>query len=73
MVIQMLKKNRLASVLQSGDFAIKDSSAYTLHRILHGVPEGFTDIPNASAFPMDSNIDIMGGGKVLLYLDTRAC
>ncbi|KAF6762679.1 mitochondrial protein [Ephemerocybe angulata] len=34
---------------------------YLLHRVLHGVPEGNIDIPPAQAFPMDSNIDIMGG------------
>ncbi|KII94791.1 hypothetical protein PLICRDRAFT_33599 [Plicaturopsis crispa FD-325 SS-3] len=37
--------------------------AYTLHRILHGVPEGIVDIPPppSSAFPMESNLDVMGG------------
>ncbi|KAJ6515960.1 Aminomethyltransferase folate-binding domain-containing protein [Mycena sanguinolenta] len=35
--------------------------AYTLHRILHGVPEGHTDMPAMQAFPMDSNLDFMGG------------
>lgn len=34
---------------------------YTLHRIIHGVPEGPTDIPPGQAFPMDSNMDFMGG------------
>ncbi|KAI0650067.1 Aminomethyltransferase folate-binding domain-containing protein [Trametes meyenii] len=34
---------------------------YLLHRILHGVPEGVDDIPPLQAFPMDSNMDIMGG------------
>ncbi|KAI0081013.1 Aminomethyltransferase folate-binding domain-containing protein [Panus rudis PR-1116 ss-1] len=33
---------------------------YTLHRIVHGVPEGSVDIPPTQAFPMDSNLDIMG-------------
>lgn len=40
---------------------IVSSDAYTLHRILHGVPEGLTDIPAMQAFPMDSNLDVMGG------------
>lgn len=35
---------------------------YTIHRILHGVPEGFNDIPPLQAFPMDSNLDMMGAG-----------
>ncbi|KAL5487933.1 CAF17 [Sanghuangporus weigelae] len=38
-----------------------DHGAYTLHRILHGVPEGIDDIPPLQAFPMESNLDIMGG------------
>jgi len=35
--------------------------AYTLHRILRGVPEGLDDIPPMQAFPMESNLDVMGG------------
>ncbi|KAI0269266.1 hypothetical protein BC834DRAFT_820528 [Gloeopeniophorella convolvens] len=34
---------------------------YLLHRIVRGVPEGSTDIPPMQAFPMDSNLDVMGG------------
>jgi folate-binding Fe-S cluster repair protein YgfZ len=37
------------------------SDDYTLHRILHGVPEGLIDIPVMQAFPMESNLDFMGG------------
>ncbi|KAH9482904.1 Putative transferase CAF17, mitochondrial [Psilocybe cubensis] len=37
------------------------SDEYTLHRILHGVPEGVVDIPPMHAFPMDCNLDVMGG------------
>ncbi|KAL0577708.1 ccr4 associated factor [Marasmius crinis-equi] len=37
------------------------SDMYTLHRILRGVPEGVHDITPAEAFPMESNLDIMGG------------
>ncbi|KAG8962576.1 ccr4 associated factor [Tulasnella sp. 419] len=37
------------------------SDEYTLRRILHGVPEGRDDIPPLEAFPMDSNMDMMGG------------
>ncbi|KAI0049601.1 Aminomethyltransferase folate-binding domain-containing protein [Auriscalpium vulgare] len=33
---------------------------YLVHRIVHGVPEGVRDIPPLTAFPMDSNLDIMG-------------
>jgi len=46
---------------------------YRLHRILHGVPEGIVDIPPMHAFPMESNLDAMGGCKsftpnISLYL-----
>ncbi|PCH41382.1 Aminomethyltransferase folate-binding domain-containing protein [Wolfiporia cocos MD-104 SS10] len=39
---------------------VADAEAYTLHRILHGVPEGVVDIPPMHAFPMDANLDVMG-------------
>ncbi|KAJ7129754.1 Aminomethyltransferase folate-binding domain-containing protein [Mycena epipterygia] len=47
--------------LESSSHDLASSNAYTLHRILHGVPEGLTDIPAMQAFPMDSNLDFMGG------------
>ncbi|KAF9452490.1 Aminomethyltransferase folate-binding domain-containing protein [Macrolepiota fuliginosa MF-IS2] len=34
---------------------------YLLHRIALGVPEGSSDIVPMQAFPMESNLDIMGG------------
>lgn len=42
------------------DYDVATSDDYTRHRILHGVPEGITDIPSDQAFPMDSNLDFMG-------------
>ncbi len=42
---------------------VADHDAYTLHRILHGVPEGIIDIPPMHATPMESNLDVMGGCK----------
>ncbi|KAF8592562.1 Aminomethyltransferase folate-binding domain-containing protein [Ramaria rubella] len=36
------------------------SEAYTIHRISLGVPEGIMDIPPLQAFPMESNLDVMG-------------
>ncbi|CAE6532793.1 unnamed protein product [Rhizoctonia solani] len=39
----------------------QDETQFTLHRILHGVPEGIDDIVSQQAFPMDSNMDLMGG------------
>ncbi|KAF8528856.1 Aminomethyltransferase folate-binding domain-containing protein [Hysterangium stoloniferum] len=45
---------------ESSNHEIVPSEAYTLHRITHGVPEGIDDIPPLQAFPMESNLDIMG-------------
>ena len=39
---------------------IATSEAYELHRILHGVPEGITDILPVHSFPMECNLDLMG-------------
>ncbi|KIK06763.1 hypothetical protein K443DRAFT_674047 [Laccaria amethystina LaAM-08-1] len=55
----LLKADQAFKVLR--DYETVDSEAYLLHRILHGVPEGDTDIPAMTAFPMDSNLDAMGG------------
>ncbi|KAJ6599129.1 Aminomethyltransferase folate-binding domain-containing protein [Mycena vulgaris] len=55
----LVRKGDLPPEASSHDLASSD--AYTLHRILHGVPEGLTDIPAMQAFPMDSNLDFMGG------------
>lgn len=45
----------------TSDHELVDSLEYTRHRILLGVPEGNDDIPHLHAFPMESNLDIMGG------------
>ncbi|THV08625.1 Aminomethyltransferase folate-binding domain-containing protein [Dendrothele bispora CBS 962.96] len=37
-----------------------NSDLYKLHRIVHGVPEGVDDIYPQTAFPMESNLDVMG-------------
>ncbi|KAH0840006.1 hypothetical protein J3R83DRAFT_968 [Lanmaoa asiatica] len=37
------------------------ADAYLLHRIMHGVPEGSADIQPLHAFPIESNLDVMGG------------
>lgn len=36
-------------------------STYNLRRMLHGVPEGQSEIISGAALPMESNMDIMGG------------
>lgn len=48
---------------QSSSHDIASSDAYTLNRILHAVPEGVEDILPMKAFPMESNLDLMGGCK----------
>ncbi|CEL57785.1 hypothetical protein RSOLAG1IB_02529 [Rhizoctonia solani AG-1 IB] len=40
---------------------MQDETHFTLHRILQAVPEGIDDIVPQQAFPMDSNMDLMGG------------
>ncbi|KAJ7498986.1 Aminomethyltransferase folate-binding domain-containing protein [Mycena latifolia] len=55
----LVRKGDLPPEASSHDLASSD--AYTLHRILHGVPEGLIDMPAMQAFPMDSNLDFMGG------------
>lgn len=40
---------------------IAPTEEYTLHRILLGVPEGTQDLTPVHAFPMESNLDVMGG------------
>ncbi|KAF8524744.1 Aminomethyltransferase folate-binding domain-containing protein [Gautieria morchelliformis] len=46
--------------LEVSNYGVAPSEAYTAHRILHGVPEGVIDIPPLHAFPMESNLDVMG-------------
>ena len=53
--------NSIFEAKECSDHDVVDSDEYTLHRIMHGVPEGNTDIPPMHAFPMESNLDIMGG------------
>lgn len=36
-------------------------ASYTLRRILHGVPEGQSEIHHATALPLECNLDYMGG------------
>lgn len=39
---------------------------YTLHRIKLGVAEGKDDMPPQDSFPMDANMDMMGGGQYII-------
>ena len=56
----------MLSAKEASDHDIVTADDYTLHRIVHGVPEGATDIPPMHAFPMDSNLDMMGGREYRL-------
>jgi folate-binding Fe-S cluster repair protein YgfZ len=46
----------------SSDHDVAPPEKYTLHRVLNGVPEGIVDMPPEDAFPMEANMDLMGGG-----------
>ena len=35
---------------------------YAIHRIVRGVPEGSREIIPGVSFPMEANLDVMGGG-----------
>lgn len=48
-----------------------DGDEYTYHRILNGVPEGVNEIIPMQSFPMESNLDIMGGGTHLRFLASQ--
>jgi folate-binding Fe-S cluster repair protein YgfZ len=58
-----LKLRFVAADASTHDLAGKD--AYLLHRIMHGVPEGSVDIQPMHAFPIESNLDAMGGRMFL--------
>ncbi|KAF7332180.1 Aminomethyltransferase folate-binding domain-containing protein [Mycena kentingensis (nom. inval.)] len=54
----LVRKGDTPAACSSSELA--DSEAYTLHRILHGVPEGSADFVRSHALPMESNLDFMG-------------
>jgi transferase CAF17, mitochondrial len=56
---------RVAQEIGTHDEGAPDD--YLLHRIAHGVPEGAVDIPPMQAFPMESNLDVMGAGESNWY------
>ena len=55
--------NDFATAQRSSSHDVKSSDEYTLHRLLHGIPEGSIDMPPMQAFPIESNMDITGGCK----------
>ena len=44
--------------------SVVSADQYTLHRIKLGVPEGIEDMSPQDSFPMDANMDMMGGGEL---------
>jgi folate-binding Fe-S cluster repair protein YgfZ len=57
---------RVAQETSTHDEGVPDD--YLLHRIIHGVPEGVNDIPPMQAFPMESNMDVMGGRTFFFHI-----
>lgn len=51
----------LASAASDHDMA--DSNAYLLRRMLNGVPEGHQEMIPGTSLPLESCMDVMGGGK----------
>lgn len=41
---------------------------YTIHRIVRGVPEGSQEIIPGTSFPMEANLDVMGGGTYSIFI-----
>lgn len=53
----------LLTASSSSDHDMADANAYLLRRMLNGVPEGHQEmIPNTS-LPLESCMDVMGGGE----------
>lgn len=59
---------KLVSALEASTHDVGAESDYLLHRIALGVPEGSSDIVPMQAFPIESNLDVMGG---CVYFITR--
>ena len=50
----------------SSNHDIVGEEEYTVHRVMHGVPEGVVDLPPMQAIAMNSNLDMMGGSELSL-------
>jgi folate-binding Fe-S cluster repair protein YgfZ len=51
---------RLIAQEAAASHDVGSSSDYMMHRYLNGVPEGALELQQGHAFPMESNMDIMG-------------
>mgnify|MGYP000088326017 CR=1 FL=1 len=62
MGFRLLSEREIQGELQGAEKA--DEAAYTIHRILQGVPEGSEDVSLEHALPLEINLDYMGGGEL---------
>ena len=51
-----------------GTHDVATEEDYTIHRIVNGVPEGSREIIPGASFPMEANLDVMGGGKRFTFI-----
>jgi len=65
---------------EAGTHDVVTEEDYTIHRIVNGVPEGSHEIIPGASFPMEANLDVMGGGMYLIFISqfsrtkcSRAC
>jgi hypothetical protein len=54
--------------LETGTHDTVTEEDYTIHRIVRGVPEGSREIIPGASFPMEANLDVMGGGAFSTFL-----
>ena len=58
---------------EAGTYDTVAEEDYTVHRIVHGVPEGSLEIIPGAAFPMEANLDVMGGGTHITFISRFTC
>lgn len=53
----------MVSADEKSSYDIGTADDYTIHRFLHGVPEGSVELQPLNALPLNSNMDLMGGSE----------
>ena len=53
---------------EAGTHDVVTEEDYTIHRIVNGVPEGSREIIPGASFPMEANLDVMGGGTHFIFI-----
>ena len=61
MGFRVVSPNQEAPQVISQDFPLTTEGAYTIRRYLNGIPEGQEELLHESAFPLEGNVDLMGG------------